>query len=200
MSSQYFKAIIDYDNNCGSNDTKVLYVYENNTTDYMQIVDEEGNEPSLCGTDWYCEALSNVLILQDSDNPCSSTKIEECGWNGLPENIQKVFDYKFYRKNHPLKLKEYDEKSGIKIYRTPIPEGRNVEEWLEWGYQPFDYILEDNVKIYLTPPKVCPICGSTNVTEENFNNIHSAALAGSAGYDDVCKDCGYRHRNITMMS
>ena len=204
MSKQYFKITIKYDNNCGGTDTQLLYAYENNSHDYMTIVTENGENPSCSGTDWYCNALGYALLLENNDDTSNSTIVEECGWMGLPENIQKVFDYQRYRKEHPLKLYEYPENSPIKIYRVPIPDKiSDIESWLELGCQPFDFILEDpDIKdgTLLVPPKACPICGSRKVKQEGYNDLNPYALAGSAGYIVTCENCGYTHREVTTMS
>lgn len=203
MSRQYFKATIEYDNNAGDMDKMVLYIKEDNTTDYMTVVCEDGSEPSCSGTDWYCNALAHALLLQDYNDALSTTVVEECGWNGLPDKIKMKLDYNSYRKEHPLKLFEYPEDSNIKIWRASIRKGIDIQSLLESGMQPFDLILEDpdykNGPI-LCPPKACPICGSRNVTSEGFNELEPYALAGAAGYIDRCNNCGYKHREITMMS
>lgn len=201
MSTQFLKATITYDNNCGSDNTEVFYICENNSIDYRKVITEDGKEPICSGTDWYCDALAHVLAIEDSDDTLHKVVIEECGWKGLPDNIKKIFDYKLYRKENPLKLKQYDENSSIKIYRIPIPEWvKDEERWLEGGSQPFDYIIEEDGVARLCPPKVCPICGSRNVSEKGFNDLQPQYLAGSAGYIETCNDCGYSHTTITVMS
>jgi hypothetical protein len=79
-----------YDTNCGPTEEQTLYIRENNSTDYMHIVDEKGKEVECRGTDSYCNMLAHALMLEDYDSPGESCKIEEIGFGKLPENIQKI--------------------------------------------------------------------------------------------------------------
>ena len=84
MSKQLFRAKIKYDTNCGYDDEMTLYVMENNSTDYRMIVDKEGNDPSVSGTDWYCNAVASVISLKSPD-------IERCTVEDLPEAVKIAF-------------------------------------------------------------------------------------------------------------
>ena len=92
MSNQYFKIVISYDNNLGSTDSEILYAHENNTSDYMKIVTENGENPSMCGTDSYMKCLSHVCNLEEVDSEYfEKVTIEEMAFSKLPNNIQKLF-------------------------------------------------------------------------------------------------------------
>lgn len=202
MSSQYFKAILEYDNNGGETEKQTFYIHENNTTDFRKVITEDGKNPSCSGTDSYCNGLAAIIEL-DGDERYGIT-MNECSWDDLPDKIQQIFNYELYKKLHPLRLKEYSDDSQIRIWRAQIHQNTDIQFWLENGMQPFDLILEDpnynEGKPILCPPKACPICGSRNVSSTGFNELAPYALAGSAGYIDTCQDCGYSHREITMMS
>lgn len=91
MSKQYFKYDITYDTNLGFDETKTLYVLENNSTDYRIVVDENGVCPKPYGTDWYCDAMSVVLnIGGDVDNLSYKVKKQEIGWKNLPDKLQTI--------------------------------------------------------------------------------------------------------------
>jgi hypothetical protein len=116
-----------------------------------------------------------------------------------------------------FKLKKYKESKYFQLYRNPIPGGINNEsDWLRCALQPFDTIIEytdDAKKAMLTDSKpyadglyvkdmyaACPICGCREVDTEHFNDLEPEALAGSAGFYMICKECGYKYRVVTMMS
>lgn len=84
MSKQFFRAKIKYDNNCGYDDEMTLYVMENNSSDYRMIVDKDGHDPSVSGTDWYCNAIASIISLKSPD-------LEECTLDDLPEAVKIAF-------------------------------------------------------------------------------------------------------------
>jgi hypothetical protein len=91
MSKQYFKATITYDTNLGFDETEILYVIENNSTDYRVVVNENGEYPKPYGTDWYCDALSVVLnIGGEVDNLSYKVKKQEIGWKDLPDKLRNI--------------------------------------------------------------------------------------------------------------
>lgn len=93
MSKQYFKARMGYDTNCGFCDEAVFYVRENNSIDYRMVVDENGESPSLSGTDSYCDMLAKVLSLEGYPEDYGEHVIfEQVAFVDLPKNIQNVFD------------------------------------------------------------------------------------------------------------
>ena len=92
MSKQYFRVIITYDTNLGFDETKTLYVLENNSTDYRVVVDENGEYPKPCGTDWYCDALSVVISIGVSVETVNyKVDMQEISWKDLPEKLQNIF-------------------------------------------------------------------------------------------------------------
>ncbi len=116
-----------------------------------------------------------------------------------------------------LKFKKYKASKYFQLYRNTIPEGVNESDWLRCALQPFDTIIEytDDAKKAMfsdsMPNKnfgpyvkdmytACPICGCREVYTEKFNELEPEALAGSAGFNMICKECGYKHRVVTMMS
>lgn len=84
MSKQFFRAKIKYDTNCGYDDEMVLYVMQNNSSDYRMIVDKDGHDPLVSGTDWYCNAIASIISLKSPD-------IEECILDDLPEPVKIAF-------------------------------------------------------------------------------------------------------------
>ncbi len=84
MSKQFFRAKIKYDTNCGYDDEMTLYVMENNSIDYRMIVGKDGHNPSVSGTDWYCNAIASVISLKSPD-------LEECSLDELPEAVKISF-------------------------------------------------------------------------------------------------------------
>ena len=96
MSTQYFKANIKYDTNFGIDEERALYIKENNSIDYRYIVDENGDEPSMSGSDSYCNALSIVLRLgENRSNYDYSVSIEECSFKDLPDKVKRALDYEY---------------------------------------------------------------------------------------------------------
>jgi hypothetical protein len=208
MSKQYFHCRIKYDDNAGSLVTEDLYIYENNSTDYRQILDKTGKAPYCLGTDSYCDALGAVLRLE-------APGMEEVAFLDLPVAVQKSIDIEAYRVLNPLKFKEYPEDFSVRR-EEPLP-GWTESDWLHHGCASWDLVFEytDNPKEQmkgLMPGKcmngryiknywrACPVCGSKRYRSEGFNNLCQDHLAGSAGHMDICEDCGYTHRNIDIMS
>lgn len=200
--NRYFKSTIEYVKN-SEHVTGVFYIFDNSNTHTRKVVTEKGEDPVCFGDELYCDSFAAVLRIHSEHASNYHVNTEEIKWKDLPTYIQQVFDYKKYRKEHPLKLYQYPEDSHIRIWRAKIPERIDEQTWLEMRSQPFDLILEDPViqdHAILVPPKACPICGSRNVSSTGFNELEPYALAGSAGYTDTCNDCGYSHREITVMS
>lgn len=147
------------------------------------------------------------------------------GW--LCWDITLFFEFeekeKKLRKQEPpadaLRLKDYSDKEGkyFEIARGHKPDFIPEWDWLSGNSQPFDYITEwtdnedeemngiapgrrDNGLFIKDMYKACPVCGSRNLSIENFNTLCPEALAGSSGFYDICNDCGYKYRNVLCQS
>ena len=95
MSSQYFKVKMGYDTNGGFCNEAVFYVYEDNSIDYRIVVDENGESPSLSGTDSYCDMLAKVLSLEDyPDDYGEHVIFVQVPFVNLPKIVQNVFERK----------------------------------------------------------------------------------------------------------
>lgn len=198
MKYRYFKSIIDYDvylDQCKN----IFYIcekYENNRHTRV-ILTEDGNIPTLSGEDSYWDALAAVFRIHSELGKHYCVKTVSMKWKELPENIQKIFNYEKFRKEHPLKLNKID---SNKVYRYPVPAWvKDIKRWLECGSQPFDHVISESGFIGINDSQ-CPVCGSRKVRHEEYNNLCPQHLAGSAGYVETCEDCGYSHRTITIMS
>jgi rubredoxin len=208
MSKQYFHCQIKYDDSSGSLVIEDLYVYENNSTDYRSVLDKDGKAPYCLGTDSYCDALGAVLRLEVPGT-------EEVAFTELPVAVQKSIDIEMYRELNPLKFKEYPE--NLEVIREKPIEGWTESDWLHHGNAPWDLITEytdnpDEEMQGISPGKrengryikdmweACPVCGSKDREFSRYNNLCPSALAGSAGYYIICRDCGYAHQVIEMIS
>ena len=95
MGKQFFRAEIQYDNNMGSSDEDTLYIFEDNSSDYMSICTEDGRPVTLDGTDSYIEMLRHVLGLENYEGRGESVKIKELEFPQDFEVPDKVIKYFF---------------------------------------------------------------------------------------------------------
>lgn len=95
MSNQFFRAEIQYDNNMGESDEDTLYIFENNSSDYMSICTKDGRPVTLDGTDSYIEMLRHVLGLENYEGCGESVNIKELEFPQDFEVPDKVIKYFF---------------------------------------------------------------------------------------------------------
>ena len=220
MKNKYYKAVITYPSIDKEPQTQALYLADDTDKEFRRICDEIGNEPHISsGSVWFYDAVAAVITNTEKHikRPFYTVEMSECEFKNMPAAVQKRFDYYRYVEENPLKLFEYPESKYIQVSRHSVPEyAKSVSDWLHHNCQPFDYIIEytdnedediacvkhkqDNGLYLKSMYKACPICGSKNIKSSRYNNLCPEALAGSAGYDDVCEDCGYSYRNVEIMS
>lgn len=94
MSKQFFRAEIQYDNNMGASDEDTLYIFENNSSDYMSVCTKDGRPVTLDGTDSYIEMLRHVLGLENYEGRGESVEIKELEFPQdfeIPDKVMKYF-------------------------------------------------------------------------------------------------------------
>ena len=92
MSKQFFKVSVKYDTNCGYSDYETWYAQCNNTSDYFTMVDEYGEIVKAVGTDSYIKCLSYALSLKNFDDFESEVKVEEIGFDSIPDKARESLD------------------------------------------------------------------------------------------------------------
>lgn len=102
MSRQYFKAEVEFDSNCGPTDKETWYIKENNTTDYREIVRENGEYVTLNGTDSFFKCIALVADFQEKSEGTEKVKIEEFSFFDMPRKVQEIFDYRLCRELYPV--------------------------------------------------------------------------------------------------
>lgn len=103
MGKQFFRAEIQYNNNMGASDEDTLYIFENNSIDYMSVCTKDGRPVSLDGTDSYIKMLRHVLGLENYEGCGESVKIKEL--LKFPQGLEvpdKVMKYFFSSNNNEL--------------------------------------------------------------------------------------------------
>lgn len=98
---EYYKIIIHYDNDnvYGCIIEEIIYCIQNNATDYYRhFLDENGKFIECFGTDSFCDYLGHALRLEtyidqtSNNNEWWGCKVEEIGFDKLPEIIKEKYD------------------------------------------------------------------------------------------------------------
>ena len=192
-------------------------VYDEHVHHY-RILDMSGDNVYIMnGNLYYMQAMSNAILLKSAETEHYKVSVSEIDWSELPQTHQKKFDNYRWLSEHPIKFHEYPESKYIQVTRAKVPDGIPAERWLYNHSQPFDLVIiwtdnEDEQMLGCAPGKrdngmylkdmytACPICGSREVSMTPFNNLCPEQLAGSAGHDYTCKECGYTYRSVEIMS